>query len=45
MDLRDQCDCTPFETDALQAVSAVRKLGFVNMLKGTSSIEEPIGSH
>lgn len=40
VDLREQCDCTPFGTDALQAVDAVRKLGFVNTVKGTSSIEE-----
>ena len=26
VDLREQCDCTPFETDALQAADAVSKL-------------------
>ena len=40
VDLRERCDCTPFGTDAFQAVEAVRKLGFVNTIKGTSSIEE-----
>lgn len=40
VDLRARCDCTPFGTDALQAVDAVRELGFVNTVKGTSSIDE-----
>jgi ABC-type bacteriocin/lantibiotic exporter with double-glycine peptidase domain len=42
VNLREACDCTPFGTEALQAVDAVRRLGFVNTVKGTSSIEELI---
>lgn len=34
------CDCTVFGTEALQAVDAVRRLGFVQTAKYTLSIEE-----
>jgi hypothetical protein len=34
------CDCTPFGTEALNAVNAVRQLGFPDTGKHTLSIEE-----
>jgi ABC-type bacteriocin/lantibiotic exporter with double-glycine peptidase domain len=39
-ELREQCDCTPFGTEALKAVDAVRALGFPLTLKCTLSINE-----
>ncbi len=39
-ELRDLCDCTPFGTEALKAVDAVRRLGFPKTAKWTLSIDE-----
>jgi ABC-type bacteriocin/lantibiotic exporter with double-glycine peptidase domain len=39
-ELRALCDCTPFGTEALNAVDAVRQLGFVGTGKYTLSIDE-----
>jgi len=39
-ELRKLCDCTPFVTEALKAVDAVRNLGFTKTSKSTLSIEE-----
>lgn len=38
--LRTQCDCTVFGTEALNAVDAVRRLGFAQTVKATLSMEE-----
>lgn len=38
--LRALCDCTPFGTEALKVVDAVRQLGFPATGKHTLSIEE-----
>jgi ABC-type bacteriocin/lantibiotic exporter with double-glycine peptidase domain len=39
-ELRALCDCTPFGTEALNAVDAVRQLGFVGTGKYTLSTDE-----
>jgi len=39
-ELRALCDCTPFGTEALKAVDAVRKLGFPKTAKWTLSVDE-----
>ncbi len=39
-DLRTLCDCTALGTDALQAVDAMRQLGFTSTAKYTLSIDE-----
>jgi ABC-type bacteriocin/lantibiotic exporter with double-glycine peptidase domain len=39
-ELRKRCDCTPFGTEALKAVDAVRALGFEQTIKSTLSITE-----
>ncbi|MEK6288183.1 MAG: cysteine peptidase family C39 domain-containing protein [Acidobacteriota bacterium] len=39
-DLREQCDCTPYGTDALLAVDAARQLGFAGTVKHTLTLEE-----
>ncbi len=41
-ELRTLCDCTPFGTEALKAVDALRSLGFVRTAKWTLSIDELI---
>jgi ABC-type bacteriocin/lantibiotic exporter with double-glycine peptidase domain len=41
-ELRSQCDCTIFGTDALNAVDAARSLGFAGSRKATLSIDELI---
>jgi ABC-type bacteriocin/lantibiotic exporter with double-glycine peptidase domain len=38
--LRTLCDCTVFGTEALQAVNAVRRLGFAQTMKATLSMVE-----
>ncbi len=38
--LRARCDCTPFGTEALQAVDALRQLGFRDTGKHTLSLDE-----
>ena len=38
--LRVLCDCTPFGTEALNAVDAVRRLGFPDTGKHTLSLDE-----
>jgi ABC-type bacteriocin/lantibiotic exporter with double-glycine peptidase domain len=38
--LRVLCDCTPFGTEALKAVHAVRQLGFPDTGKHTLSLDE-----
>ena len=38
--LRVLCDCTPFGTEALQAVHAMRQLGFPDTGKHTLSLDE-----
>jgi ABC-type bacteriocin/lantibiotic exporter with double-glycine peptidase domain len=38
--LRARCDCTPFGTEALNAVEAMRQLGFPGTGKHTLSIDE-----
>lgn len=39
-ELRQLCDCTPFGTEALKAVDAVRNLGFSRTVKCTLTIDE-----
>lgn len=39
-ELRTLCDCTPFGTEALKAVDAVRQLGFAQTVKHTLSAHE-----
>ena len=39
-ELRALCDCTPFGTEALQAVDAARTLGFARTAKHTLTINE-----
>ncbi len=39
-ELRQLCDCTPFGTEALKAVDAVRNLGFSRTAKCTLTIDE-----
>lgn len=39
-DLREQCDCTPYGTDALLAVDAARQLGFAGTVKHTLTLGE-----
>ena len=39
-ELRTRCDCTPYGTDALMAVDAVRALEFVKTAKYTLSLAE-----
>jgi ABC-type bacteriocin/lantibiotic exporter with double-glycine peptidase domain len=39
-ELRTRCDCTPYGTDALMAVDAVRALGFVRTAQYTLSLAE-----
>jgi hypothetical protein len=39
-ELRERCDCTPFGTEALKAVDAMRELGFPDTIKCTLSWEE-----
>ena len=39
-ELRDLCDCTPFGTEALNAVDAARRLGFSQTGKYTLSLNE-----
>lgn len=39
-ELRERCDCTPFGTEALKAIDAIRDLGFPNTLKCTLSFDE-----
>lgn len=39
-DLREQCDCTPYGTDALLAVDTARQLGFAGTAKQTLTLEE-----
>lgn len=39
-ELRTGCDCTPFGTDALNAVDAARRLGFPKTAKYTLSLDE-----
>lgn len=39
-ELRERCDCTPFGTEALKAVDAMRELGFPKTVKCTLSWEE-----
>ena len=39
-ELRDLCDCTPFGTEALNAVDAARRLGFAQTGKYTLSLNE-----
>lgn len=39
-ELRDRCDCTPFGTEALKAIDAIRDLGFLNSVKCTLSFDE-----
>jgi ABC-type bacteriocin/lantibiotic exporter with double-glycine peptidase domain len=41
-ELRSQCDCTIFGTDALNAVDAVRSRGFVRTRKVTLTFDELI---
>jgi len=36
-ELRNRCDCTPFGTEALQAVDTARRLGFLQTMKHTLS--------
>ena len=38
--LRDLCDCTPFGTSAVQAIRALRELGFHGSQKHTLTFEE-----
>jgi ABC-type bacteriocin/lantibiotic exporter with double-glycine peptidase domain len=38
--LRVLCDCTPFGTEALNAVDAIRQLGFADTGKHTLSLDE-----
>jgi ABC-type bacteriocin/lantibiotic exporter with double-glycine peptidase domain len=40
VELRQQCDCTAFGTEALKAVDAVRNLGFSGTAKCTLTINE-----
>jgi ABC-type bacteriocin/lantibiotic exporter with double-glycine peptidase domain len=39
-ELRELCDCTIFETNALQAVEAVRQLGLKNTVKSTLELSD-----
>ena len=39
-ELREQCDCTPFGTEALRVVDAARDLGFLSTIKATVTIAE-----
>jgi ABC-type bacteriocin/lantibiotic exporter with double-glycine peptidase domain len=39
-ELRLNCDCTPFGTEALKAVDAVRNLGFSRTVKCNHTIDE-----